>query len=210
MKKAVLFGLIMVAILPIQSKAQQGGALVGSLGLGLTSAQGDFASSDFLDAGNGFGIEAQFRYYLFSGFGVGPMVNYVRFGSPYESDLGNLSYNFSQIGAVARLNLFGLSSGAIFLNGGGGIFKPNAHYYAADNSSDVTAEDAGNFFFGGLGLTSFPNRKVAYEFEIRYNVGTTPDPFELDTIHKSDVWDFLYVGIRLSYASKGKDAPPKY
>jgi Outer membrane protein beta-barrel domain len=210
MKKAVLFGLALVVTMAIQSPAQQAGALVGSIGLGLTAAQGDFANSDLLAAGSGFGIEAQARYYLFSGFGFGPMINYMRFGSSYESDGGEVSYNFSQLGGMARLNLFGLSNGAVFVNGGGGIFKPNAHFYSPDNPTDVSADKSGNFFFGGLGLTSYPTRRVIYEFEIRYNIGSSPDPFALDATRQSDVWDFIYAGVRLSFASKGQSEPPKY
>ncbi|OGC90481.1 MAG: hypothetical protein A2W25_07240 [candidate division Zixibacteria bacterium RBG_16_53_22] len=210
MKKAVVFGLVLVAFLSTQSPAQQGGALVGSLGLGLTSAQGDFASSDLLAAGSGFGVEGQLRYYLFGGFGIGPMVNYMRFGSSYDSELGRISYNFNQFGGVARLNLFGVSQGALFINGGGGIFKPNIHYYAPEVTIDTSAEKSGTFFFGGLGLTSIPSRKVTYEFEIRYSVGRSDSEYALDATHKSDAWDFIYAGVRLSFASKGKDAPPKY
>jgi hypothetical protein len=210
MKKAFLLALMFVAFAPIYSSAQEGGAFVGSVGLGLTSAQGDFGNSDFLAAGSGFGIEAQVRYYLFSGFGFGPLVNYMRFGSSYRADAGDLSYNFSQLGGVARLNLFGLSNGAVFINGGGGVFTPKAHYYAPDNSIDITSDESGNFFFGGLGLSSFPQRKVTYEFEIRYNIGTSSEPYAIDATHQSDAWDFIYAGVRLSFASKGKEAPPKY
>jgi hypothetical protein len=210
MKKAVLLGLLLVAILPIQSPAQQGGALVGSVGMGFTSAQGDFASTDIFAAGSGFGIEGQLRYYLLGGFGIGPLVNYMRFGSSLFSELGRTSYNFSQIGGVARLNLIRLSGGTFFVNGGGGMFTPTTHYYAPDNSTDVMADKSGNFFFGGLGLASTPDRKVIYEFEIRYNVGTTSEPFALDATHETDKFDFIFAGARLSFASKGKDAPPKY
>jgi hypothetical protein len=207
MKKVVLISLALVAILPLYSFAQQGGALVGSLGLGLTSAQGDFAAADLAAAGGGFGVEGQLRFYLFNGFGVGPMVNYMRFGSSYSTTQGRLSYNFNQVGGVARLNLIRLSSGALFLNGGGGIFTPNAHYYSPDNTIDEPAEESGNFFFGGIGLTSFPDRKVTYELEIRYSVGTAEATYGEIT---SDVWDFIYANVKISFASKGKDAPPKY
>lgn len=210
MKKAVLLGLVLVAILPFQSSAQQGGALVGSAGLGLTSAQGDFANSDIFAAGSGFGIEGQLRYYLFDGFGIGALVNYMRFGSSYYSELGRTSFNFSQIGGVARLNFAGISGGSLFINGGGGIFKPNSHYYAPENSVDITAEESGNFFFGGIGLASVPTRKVVYEFELRYNVGKVSEEFALDATHRSDAFDFIYAGVRLSFSSKGENDPPKY
>jgi hypothetical protein len=208
MKKAVLFAILTVVILPVYSSAQQGGALVGSFGIGLTAAQGDFASTDFLAAGSGFGAEVQIRYYPINGFGLGPMANYMRFGSSYQSENGRVSYNFSQVGGVARLNLIPFSSGSIFVNGGGGIFTPNAHYYEPDNPVDQSADESGTFFFGGLGLSSFTDRKVTYEFEVRFSSGRTD--LELDNGITSDAFDFVYVGMRLSFASKGKESPPRY
>lgn len=208
MKKTALLIVAMIALLPVCSFAQQGGAFVGAMGLGLTAAQGDFSNSLFFSAGGGFGFEGELRFYLFDGFAIGGMVNYMRFGSTYVSSQGRTSYNFSQLGGTGRLNLIGLSSGSIFINGGGGIFTPNVHYYVPDNSVDESAEKSGYFAFGGLGLISHSDRKVVYELELRYNMGRAD--FTLDNGNISNVWDFIYAGVKIGFASKGKDAPPKY
>jgi hypothetical protein len=207
MKKAIFLITTLAIILPAGAMAQQGGALVGALGLGFASAQGDFAATDLAAAGSGFGFEAQIRYYPFSGFGLGPMANYVRFGSSLPSAEGRVSYNFAQLGGVARLNMFGIPSGSFFINGGGGIFTPNVHYYVPEESIDRAAEESGNFFFGGIGIASYPDRKVSYELEIRYSVGTAD--YEFQNMSTS-AWDFIYAGVKISFASKGKEAPPRY
>ena len=59
MKKALIVILLLSVIIPVSAFAQKNGSFVGSLGLGLTSAQGDFASSDFFSAGSGFGMGAE-------------------------------------------------------------------------------------------------------------------------------------------------------
>ncbi len=213
MKKALLLIVLLLTITPIYASAQQAGAFVGSLGLGLPSAQGDFSDPKFLAAGSGFGFEGEVRYYLFNGFGIGVMGNWLRFGTTISSATGRLSYNFSQLGGTARLNLISLSDGAIFINGGGGTFKPNAHYYVPDHSIDITSPNRGYFGFAGIGLTSSPYLKTLYELEIRYNMGRadiTSADYGLPGNMSTNAWDFLYVGVKLSFASKGKDAPPKY
>jgi hypothetical protein len=132
----------------------------------------------------------------------------MRFGSTYSTIKGRPSYNFSQLGGTGRLNLFGVGSGSLFIYGGGGVFTPNAHFYVPDNSVDEPADKSGTFFFGGLGLVSRPNQKVLYELEMRYNAGRAD--YTLDNGNFSNVWDFIYVGVKLGFASKGKEAPPKY
>jgi hypothetical protein len=213
MKKALLLIVLLLVITPIYASAQQAGAFVGSMGLGFPSAQGDFSDSKFLSAGSGFGFEGEIRYYLLNGFAIGAMANWLRFGTTVSSASGRLSYNFSQLGGTARLNLIPLSSGAIFVNGGGGTFKPNAHYYVPDHSFDMNAPKRGYYGFAGIGLTSSPYLKTLYELEVRYNMGRADinsADYGLPGSMSTNVWDFVYVGVKLSFASKGKDAPPKY
>ena len=209
MKKAVLCVVLLSVMIPAYSLAQEHGAFVGAIGLGLTSAQGDFSSSDFFSAGTGSGIEGELRYYLVNGFSIGAMANYVRFGSNLSYPVGRVSYNFNQIGGMARLNLFSVSDGKLFVTGGGGVFTPNTHVYIPDNSIDYKADKSGTFFTGGLGLVSNVSQKVMYEFEAKYSVGRSDD-IELTNGNTSNVWDFIYVGFKISFASKGHDAPPRY
>jgi hypothetical protein len=208
MKKAVLFVVLLSVMIPAYTFAQEHGSFVGAVGLGLTSAQGDFASSDFFNAGSGFGMEAELRYYVINGFAIGAMANYVRFGSAASSSVGRVSYNFNQLGGLARLNLVNISTGKLFVTGGGGVFTPNMHVYIPDNSVDYKADKSGTYFTGGLGLASTVNQKVMYELEIKYSVSR--DDFTALNNNTSNVWDFIYAGFKISFASKGKDAPPRY
>ncbi len=190
------------------SNAQSGGTFVGSLGIGLTAAQGDFSDNVVgYYAGSGFGMEGGLQYYLLRGFSIGGFVNYMRFGSTYPTPQGRLSFAFSQIGGQAKLNLFGISDGVLFVTGGGGMFTPSAHYYIPENSYNVAGDTTGTFVFGGLGLSSRTDRKMIYEFEIKYNIGRAG--YTLETT-ESNVWDFIYAGIKISFASKGKEAPPRF
>jgi hypothetical protein len=210
MKKALLLIALLVAVTPIYSSAQEAGTFVGSLGFGMPSAIGDFGNSDFYAAGSGFGFEGELRYYLINGFAIGALGNYMRFGTSISSLSGRLSYNFSQIGGTARLNLIPISSGAIFVNGGAGMFKPTAHYYVPDASVDITGKKSGTFAFAGIGLTSPTDQKTLYELEIRYNMGRDDinrKDFGLTGNTNSNVWDFIYFGVKLSFASKGKSSP---
>ncbi len=213
MKKALLLIALCVAVTPIYLSAQESGTFVGSLGLGLNSAMGDFSSSDFYNAGSGFGMEAELRFYPINGFAIGGMVNYMRFGSNISNLNGRLSYNFNQIGGTARLNLIPLSNGAIFIYGGGGIFTPNAHYYVPDASTDIASDNSGTFGFGGIGLTSRTHERTMYELEFRYNLGrddfTNASFIPANTV-TSNAFDFFYVGVKLSFASKGHEPAPKY
>jgi hypothetical protein len=209
MKKAVLCVVLLSVMIPAYTFAQEHGSFVGAVGLGLTSAQGDFASSDFFSAGSGFGMEGELRYYLINGFAIGAMANYVRFGSTLTSSTGRVSYNFNQIGGLARLNLMSVTTGKLFVTGGGGVFTPNTHVYIPDNSVDYAADKSGTYFTGGLGLVSASNLKVMYELEVKYSVGRSDD-ITLPNGNTSNVWDFIYAGFKISFGSKGKDAPPKY
>ena len=190
------------------SNAQRGGAFVGSLGMGFTAAQGDFADNTIgFSAGSGFGVEGGMQYYLWSGFSIGGFVNLMRFGSTYETEEGRLSFAYSQLGGQAKMNFFDVSDGVLYLVGGGGLFTPSAHYYVPDNSYDEPGAESGTFAFGGLGLSSRTDRKIIYEFEVRYNMARAD--YTLDTT-TSNVWDFIYAGIKISFASKGKDTPPRF
>jgi hypothetical protein len=196
-------------VFPATLSAQQGGSMVGSLGLGLTAAQGDFAdeSEGFAAASSGFGIEAELRYYLFGGFSIGGNINYMRFGSSYESSEGRVSYNFSQMGGIVKMNFINISDGKLYLTGGGGIFTPNAHFYSPGNSYTRSNSESGEYYFGGIGLVSRTAMKALYELEVRYNMARAENDLGFSD---SDVWDFIYVGLKLSFSTKGKDAPPRY
>jgi hypothetical protein len=213
MKKALLTIALCVAITPIYSYAQKAGTFVGSLGIGISNATGDFNSSDFYSAKSGFGMEGELRLYLLNGFAIGGLVNYMRFGTSISTLAGRLNYNFDQLGGTARLNLIPLSNGAIFVYGGGGTFKPTAHFYVPDNSIDITSDKRGYFGFGGIGLTSLTHERTMYELEARYNIGRADvksKDFGLPTNLDSNAWDFFYVGVKLSFASKGNAPHPRY
>ena len=200
--------ILAIIVTPTFLFAQEGGTFVGSLGLGITAAQDDFADNVYgFSGGSGFGMEGELSYYLWGGFGIGGFVNYLRFGSSHETSQGRLSFNYSQMGGLAKMNFIGLSRGTIYLMGGGGVFTPSAHYYVPDFSTDVAGAERGYFGFGGVGLKSYTDRRILYELEVRYNVARAD--YTLDEI-TSNVWDFLYIGVKLSFASKGKEAPPRY
>jgi len=209
MRKILLVLLILVIVIPSTLWAQKGGSLVGSVGLGLTAAQGDFAdeSEGFAAASSGFGIEAELRYYLFGGFSIGGNINYMRFGSAYDSPEGRVSYNFSQVGGIAKMNFISISPGKLYLTGGAGIFTPKAHIYSPGNSYTMISDESGEYYFGGIGLISKTSMKALYEFEIRYNIARAETNL---AFAESDVWDFIYVGMKLSFSTKGMDQPPRY
>jgi hypothetical protein len=197
-----------IIFLPSTLLAQKGGSLVGSLGLGLTAAQGDFADESVgYAASSGFGIEAELRYYIFGGFAIGGNINYMRFGSSFDSPDGRVSYNFSQMGGIAKMNLVSISNGKLYVTGGGGIFTPNAHIYSPSSSFSLSADESGNYYFGGIGLISKTGMKALYELEARYNIARAENNLGYSN---SDVWDFIYVGMKLSFSTKGKDSPPRY
>ncbi len=213
MRKILLVSLILILAAPVYLHAQKSGTFVGSFGLGLTAAQGDFADEAAgLSAGSGFGIEAEIRYYVLGGFSVGGFANYVRFGSSYPTSDGRLSFNLSQLGGLAKMNFLNVSKGKLYLMGGAGVFTPNAHFYVPEDTFDRTGNQ-GNFVFGGIGLSSPTDRNMLYELEIKYNIASSEynafgNSFEIGL--PSDSWDFIYFGVKLSFASKGKGAPPRY
>ncbi len=213
MQKILPALLVVLIAFPSVLLAQEGGSLVGSLGLGLTVAQGDFSDEVISDgviglaASSGFGMEAELRYYLFGGFSIGGNINYMRFGSSFESTSGRVSYNFNQMGGLAKMNILSVSDGKMYLTGGAGVFTPNAHFYVPSGSFNIAGEESGTYFFGGIGLISKTTRKALYELEARYNVGTTN--FEIEGI-QSDAWNFIYIGIKVSFSTKGLGSPPLY
>lgn len=209
MRKVLPLLLILAtALLPSTVMAQKGGALVGSVGLGLTAAQGEFADQSMgYAAGSGFGIEAELRYYIFGGFSIGGNINYERFGSSYESTDGRVSYNFSQMGGIVKMNFINISKGKLYLTGGGGIFTPKAYVYSPDNSFSQSTDSSGTYFFGGIGLVSQTDMRTLYELEIRYNYARAANDLGYSD---SDVWDFIYVGMKISFSTKGKSSPPRY
>ena len=212
MRKILLALACLVIVYPSTLLAQKGGSLVGSLGIGLAAAQGDFASQDagFAAASSGFGIEAELRYYLFGGFAIGGNVNYERFASSYESTQGRVSYNFSQMGGIAKMNLITISPGKMYIMGGAGVFTPKVHYYSEGNSFSQAGDERGTYYFGGIGLISKTSMKALYEFEARYNIATAKNDNQVLNYVKSDAWDFIYIGMKLSFSTKGMDQPPKY
>ncbi len=131
----------------------------------------------------------------------------MRFGSSYPTLQGRLNLSFSQLGGQAKMNFFRVSDGVLYLTGGGGLFTPNAHYYLPDNSYVDPGSESGYFAFGGMGLSSRTDRRIIYEFEMRYNMGRADYTLETTT---SNVWDFVYAGVKISFASKGKGEPPRY
>lgn len=208
MRRILLPIVLFMAAFPALSYSQQSGTFVGSLGIGLTSAQSDFADTKYFSAGSGFGAEAQLRFYPVQGLALGGFVNYMRFGSSYDTNLGRVSFNFSQIGGLAQMNLINLSNGRIFVSGGGGMFTPNVRFYVPDSPVETSGDKTGNFFFGGFGISSMTDQYTIYEIEARYNVARAD--FTLNNTVTSNVFDFIYVGVKLSFASKGKEAPRGY
>ncbi len=206
MRKIALIIIVLVMATASLSNAQYSGALVGSLGIGVTSAQGEFSDLNFFAAGSGFGAGVELKYYLLTGFGIGGFVNYDRFGSAYSSSAGRRSYNFTQFGGLAKMNLFDVRSGRLFIAGGGGMFTPTVHFYIPDKSYDKVGK-SGAFAFGGIGLSSDPEASTVYEFEVRYSLGTST--FTLDK-KTNKAWDFIYIGSKISFSSKAKAAPPRY
>ncbi len=206
MKKAVLSILLVVILIPAVASAQKAGAFVGAMGLGITPPKAilPIPAISWLDRDLVLAANCAFSCSM-----VSPSVGWLITTGSVRIPLlqGRTSFNFNHTGGLARLNLFHLKGGAIFVSGGGGIFTPNVHYYVPDNSIDEAADKSGTFFFGGLGLSSITDRKVIYEIEAKYNVGR--DDYTLDN-RISNVWDFIYVGMKISFASKGKDAPARY
>jgi len=210
MKRIIFTFIAVILCLPIVANGQEGGALVGGIGLGLNSPMGDFSDPIGLSGGTGVGVEAELRYYLWGGFGIGGFANYSRFSSSYQLPQGRLSYNFNQLGGLVKMNFIRMSKGRIYLSGGGGVFTPSAHYYVPDASYDIVGEESGIFYFGGVGLISETYKRTLYELEFRYNMGTAD--FDIPDISENtfENWNFFYVGLKLSFATKGKSAPPRF
>ncbi len=65
----------------------------------------------------------------------------------------------------------------------------------------------GGFGFAGFGISSATDRLIIYELEFKYNLSYAE--FILDDIEYND-FNFIYMGVKLSYASKGKEGQPRY
>jgi hypothetical protein len=207
MRKFLLATIVAVMLIPGLGLAQKAGSLLFGLNVGFTSPTGEFKDIDKAAAKGSFSLGTDIRYTIINNLSVGPFIQYNRFNTDVEDDLGHLSYNFAQIGGLAKLNLFDVQNGKLYVCGGGGIFTPKAHYWAVNSTADETAEQ-GNFFFGGLGLSSDPKANVIYNLEFRYNTGEADSKFEDYTI--TNKYDFISFLIKLEFNSKGKEAPPRY
>ncbi len=203
MRFCLIAVLLMLLSLSSVGQAQQAGSFVAGMDIGITSAIGDF-SDDTLEAGTGFGIGAELRYTLFRSFSFGPFVRYHRFGSGKQTTEGDISYNFTQYGGLAKLNMFNVQNGRLYFVGGGGMFKPTRHVWTPSYTTDESW-DTGMFFMGGLGLSSNPYSTTVFEFEARYNMGSADD-----TAGNSQNFDFLYFVFKISFNSKGEPPPPRY
>jgi len=212
MPKILSVVVVALLLIPGFAAAQQAGSFIAGLDVGLTSAAGDFRNDTAMYGGSGVGFGAELRYTILNNFSVGPFVKYARFGSDQNLDEGNVSFNFTQLGALARLNLFNLQSGKFYLFGGGGQFTPNMHLWTPDYTEDQGFE-SDMFYTGGIGLCSNPYSTTIYEIEARYSTGdanvTTTDFTGFSQTFTRN-FDFIYVGMKLSFNFGGKEPPPRY
>ncbi len=210
MRFCLIAVLIMLLSFSSMGMAQESGSFIASFDIGITSAMGEFKDDGM--AANGFGLGAELQYTLFQNLSFGPFARYHRFGLREPSTDGTSSYNFTQYGGVAKLNLFDVDKGKLYVVGGGGMFTPNYHIWTPDYVSN-DEWDTGTFFMGGLGISSNPFRKTVFQLEVRYNLGTADyvmeDAFGEETSEEYK-FDFLYFLVKISFNSKGKSAPPRY
>jgi hypothetical protein len=210
MRNCLLAILIILVSLPCVSMAQVSGSFIAGLELGITSAVGDFR--DTLDANTGFGLGAELRYALINGLSIGPMIRYNRFGTNTQSSEGSISFNYTQYGAIAQLNLISVDKGNLYLAGGGGIFTPNSHLWAPDFTEDVSFE-SGQFFTVGAGLTSDPKATTLFALEVRYNKGQA-DLKYLNLLEQEETetfyFDSIAIMVKIGFNSKGIKPQPRY
>lgn len=211
MSKGLLAVLITIVLIPGLCFAQKAGSFVAGLDIGLASATGDFVVDPDLLAGSGFSLGAELRYTLINNFSFGPFIRYYRFGSDLSVEIGHASINMSQYGALARFNLFNVEEGKIYLFGGGGLFKPNTHFWAPDYTYDYPFE-RGQFLTGGFGLCSDPYAATIYELEFRYNRGDADleSIVENQTVTTNHKFDFYHISMKLMFNSKGIVPLPRY
>jgi hypothetical protein len=207
MRKFLLATMIAVMLIPGLCVAQKAGSVLLGLNVGFTSPMGDFKDQDLQAAKGSFSLGADLRYTLINNLSVGPFLQYNRFGSNLVDDRGNVSYNFTQLGGLAKLNLVDVQTGKLYVCGGGGIFTPKEHFWSTSNIEDESGKQ-GTFFFGGLGLSSDPKASVIYNLELRYNTGEADYTFEDQTV--TNKYDFLSFLIKIEFNSKGKEPALRY
>lgn len=207
MRKFLLATMVAVMLIPGLCMAQKAGSLIFGLDLGFTAPIGDFKDDSSSMAKGSFSLGADLRYTLINNLSIGPFIQYNRFGSDFLDERGHVSYNFTQIGGIAKLNLLNVQNGKLFVVGGAGIFTPNAHYWSS-NSVENESSQQGQFFMGGIGLSSDPKANVIYNIEFRYNKG---DADLFDSADSPNLkYDFISFLIKLEFNSKGKEAAPRY
>lgn len=207
MKKAVIAIMVAVMIIPGLCYAQKAGSFLAGFDLGLTAATGDFRS-DSLSSSNGFGFGGELRYTLLNDLSFGPFIRYHRFGSEINDGSGRYSYNFSQIGIMARYNIVDVDSGKLYLVGSGGTFTPNVHLWTTDYTEDE-AYESGIFYAGGIGICTNPYASTIYELEFRYNMGDAEPKSNSGSVESSN-FEFFYITMKISFNSKGFKPSPRY
>ena len=203
MRRCILV-LSLALLIPASAYSQRAGSFIFGFDLGLASAVGDFSSDTAFAAGGGVSIGAELRYAILRHFSIGPFLRYNRYTTDQSTPEAHVSYNFTQIGGLGRLNLFNVSTGKIYLLGGGGMFTPYKHKWMINSSTDEKMK-RGMFVQGGMGLCSDPFANIIYELEFRYNMGKADDAAGIERN-----FDFFHVGLRLSFNSKGITPPPRY
>jgi hypothetical protein len=207
MRKFLLATMVAVMLIPGLCLAQRAGSFILGLDAGFTSPISDFKNSDSLLAKGGLGFGAELRYTLIRDLSFGPFIQYSHFGSNREDDRGHVSHNFTQLGGVAKFNLFSVSNGKIYICGGGGIFTPNLHFWSVNGTEDETSQQ-GTFFSGGIGLSSDPKSTVIYNLEFKYNSGTANISEAADAL--SYKYDFISINMKLEFSSKGIAPTTRY
>ncbi len=203
MRKCILI-LSLALLIPGSAYCQKAGSFVFGFDLGLASALGDFSNDTAFAAGGGVCIGAELRYTIVRHFSFGPSIRYNRFTTDQPATEAHISYNFTQIGGLGRLNVFDVSTGKIYLLGGGGIFTPYKHSWMINGSTDEKMQ-RGMFVQGGIGICSDPLANIIYELEFRYNMGKADDNSGVEYN-----FDFFHVAMKFSFNSKGITPPPRY
>lgn len=203
MKKWILVIAVLILI-PGLAHSQRAGSFIFGFDLGLTSAMGDFSSDTNFAANSGVCIGGELRFAILRNLTVGPFMRYNRFTSDKSTPDAHISFNFTQIGGIGRLNLIDISTGKFYILGGGGIFTPYKHKWMLSSTTDE-AMKRGIFFNGGAGLCSDPYANIIYELEFKYNMGKAEDGAGIE--HN---FDFIQASLKLSFNSKGTVPPPRY
>ncbi|MCD6161357.1 MAG: outer membrane beta-barrel protein [candidate division Zixibacteria bacterium] len=212
MCKRLVLILVVIIMVPGQIFAQKAGSFIASIDIGLTAPVGDFSTDTTLKSESGFGFGGELRYALLNNLSLGPFFKYYRFGSSSQSSSGSISYNFVQYGGLIRLNVYNVNDGKLYIVGGGGAFKPNAHSWSREQIKNESFE-SDIFFTAGLGLCSNPYAKTIYEFEVLYNTGNADwnrITYEGEELNSNHNFDFIYLCMKISFNTGGETAPPRY